>query len=76
MLFYVNDDLPGIIGRVGSVMGAHDVNIAQMSCGRQEVGGLALTILNVDSRIGDEVLDELLAQKHIIWARRVSIQEA
>ena len=74
MLFYVNEDIPGIIGRVGSVMGSHEVNIAQMSCGRQQVGGLALTILNVDSHIADEVLAQILAQEHIVWARRVSIQ--
>ena len=53
----------------------HDVNIAQMSCGRHHVGGHALTILNVDSYIGDEVLDELLQQQHITWARRVSISD-
>ena len=75
MLFYVNEDIPGIIGRVGTVMGAHDVNIAQMSCGRHHVGGRALTILNVDSYIGDEVLDELLQQEHITWVRRVSISD-
>ena len=73
MLFYVNEDVPGIIGRVGSVMGSHKVNIAQMSCGRQQVGGLALTILNVDSRIADDVLAQILAREHITWARRVSI---
>ena len=73
MLFCVNKDTPGIIGRVGSVMGLHEVNIAQMSCGRQQVGGLALTILNVDSRIADEVLAQILAQEHITWARRISL---
>ena len=75
MLFYINEDIPGIIGRVGTVMGEHDVNIAQMSCGRHHVGGHALTILNVDSYIGDELLDELLKQEHITWARRVSISD-
>ena len=39
MLFYINEDVPGIIGRVGTIMGACNVNIAQMSCGRRQAGG-------------------------------------
>ena len=73
MLFYVNDDIPGIIGRIGTVMGIHQVNIAQMSCGRHEVGGKALTILNVDSPIPDALLEEVLSQNHISWAKKVSL---
>jgi D-3-phosphoglycerate dehydrogenase len=71
MLFYINHDVPGVIGRVGTVMGEHGVNIAQMSCGRQEIGGRALTILNVDSEIPAAVIDLLLAQECILWARQI-----
>ena len=73
MLFYINDDIPGIIGRVGSIMGTHQVNIAQMSCGRQQAGGQALTILNVDNPIPDAVLKAINSQDHIDWVRRVSL---
>jgi D-3-phosphoglycerate dehydrogenase / 2-oxoglutarate reductase len=73
MLFYVNDDVPGIIGRVGTVMGNHRINIAQMSCGRQEIGGRALTVLNVDSAIPSEVIETLLAQEIIVWAMQISL---
>ncbi|MEE2658666.1 MAG: phosphoglycerate dehydrogenase [Candidatus Latescibacterota bacterium] len=73
MLFYVNNDIPGIIGRIGTIMGTHKVNIAQMSCGRQQVGGRALTVLNIDSYVPDEVLEELLSDPHILWARPVEL---
>ena len=73
ILFYVNEDIPGIIGRIGTIIGAHDVNIAQMSCGRHEIGSRALTILNVDSRISDDVLDVLLSERDINWVKRVSL---
>ena len=73
MLFYINEDVPGIIGRVGTIMGTGNVNIAQMSCGRHEVGGRALTILNVDSRISEDVLEELLADTDITWVKRISL---
>ncbi len=73
MLFYVNDDVPGIIGCVGTVMGNHQINIAQMSCGRHQVGSRALTVLNVDSEIPAEVIDSLLAQDFITWVKQVSV---
>lgn len=73
MLFYINEDIPGVIGRVGTIMGLHGVNIAQMSCGRQQVGGRALTILKVDSDVPDAVLDELLSCDFVRWATRVSL---
>lgn len=73
MLFYINDDIPGIIGRVGSTMGGHKVNIARMSCGRHQVGGKALTVLNVDSHLSQAVLDEILQDPNISWARQVAL---
>ena len=73
MLFYINEDVPGVIGRIGTVMGSHRVNIAQMSCGRHQVGGRALTILNVDSLIPDAVLAEILAHSNIVWAKQISL---
>jgi D-3-phosphoglycerate dehydrogenase / 2-oxoglutarate reductase len=73
MLFYLNEDRPGIIGLIGTVMGDNQINIAQMSCGRNQIGGGALTILTVDSEIPQEVIDKLLTQDYISWARQVSL---
>ncbi len=73
MLFYVNKDIPGIIGHIGTAMGNHDVNIAQMSCGRHQVGGSALTILNVDGPIPQEVLDDVRSRDYISWAKSASL---
>ena len=73
MLFYINDDVPGIIGQIGTVMGSHNVNIAQMSCGRRQMGGQALTILNVDDPITSDVVDDILSREYISWAKQVSL---
>ncbi len=73
MLFYVNDDVPGIIGRIGSTMGRRQINIARMACGRHHVGGRALTVLNVDSPVPETVIEEILTDPHITWARLVSL---
>ncbi len=73
MLFYLNDDVPGIIGQIGTAIGSHSVNIAQMSCGRRELGGQALTILNIDDSISTEVIDDILSRGYISWAKQVSL---
>jgi D-3-phosphoglycerate dehydrogenase len=61
MLFFTQDDMPGIIGKVGTVFGKHGVNIGQMSVGRvqQQQGGLAIGVLNLDSRPPQVALEEL-----------------
>lgn len=61
MLLFTHYDVPGIIGRVGTVFGEHGVNIAQMSVGRasQQPGGHAIGVLNLDSRPPQEALDAL-----------------
>jgi hypothetical protein len=44
-----------------------------MSCGRQQVGGKALTVLNVDSHMPQAALDDVLQDSHISWARQVAL---
>jgi D-3-phosphoglycerate dehydrogenase len=48
LLVFRHEDLPGIIGSVGTVFGQHGVNIAQMAVGRASPGGQAVGILNLD----------------------------
>ncbi len=59
LLLVENRDEPGIVGLVGTILGRHRVNIASMALGRNEAGGLALTLLNLDSAPSDEALREL-----------------
>jgi D-3-phosphoglycerate dehydrogenase / 2-oxoglutarate reductase len=63
MLFFTHTDVPGIIGRVGTVFGQHQVNIGQMSVGRasQQPGGRAIGVLNLDGIPPKVALDQLMA---------------
>ena len=63
MLFFTHTDVPGIIGRVGTVFGQHHVNIGQMSVGRasQQPGGHAIGVLNLDGIPPTVALDQLMA---------------
>ncbi|MBU1026929.1 MAG: ACT domain-containing protein, partial [Candidatus Margulisbacteria bacterium] len=59
MLIISNIDKPGMIGKVGTFLGKHDINIASMDVGRIKVGQKAVMVLNVDSAVSDKVLKEL-----------------
>lgn len=59
LLLLTNKDRPGMVGHIGGVIGKHQVNIASMSLSRQNLGGQALMVLNLDSVPPTELLDEL-----------------
>jgi D-3-phosphoglycerate dehydrogenase len=59
LLLLNNKDKPGIVGHLGTLLGRHKVNIASMSLSRDTVGGLALTVLSLDSAPPAAVLEEL-----------------
>ena len=59
MLYTTNDDVPGIIGVLGSTMGKNNVNIANFTLGRASEGGQAIALLYVDAPVSDVVLAEL-----------------
>ena len=61
MIYTTNDDMPGIIGTLGSVFGGADVNIANFQLGRDTPGGNAIALLYLDSPVKPDVLDQLLA---------------
>ena len=54
-----HEDRPGVVGRVGTILGEHDVNIASMQVGRDAPRGRAMMILAVDDRVAPDVLERL-----------------
>jgi D-3-phosphoglycerate dehydrogenase len=59
ILVLENTDRPGMVGRIGTLLGQHGVNIATMSLSRNQAGGTALTVLNLDSAPGEQLLQEI-----------------
>lgn len=59
LLYVHHNDRPGVIGRVGTILGTNDVNIATMQVGRRDVGGDAIMMLTVDKAVSAEILDTL-----------------
>ena len=54
-----HSDRPGVVGRFGTILGAHDINIASMQVGRDAPRGKAMMILAIDEPVGEDVLAEL-----------------
>jgi D-3-phosphoglycerate dehydrogenase len=71
VLFLRNRDVPGVIGKVGTILGNHGVNIANFALGREEKDGQrrAIAVVQVDSAIPEAALAELRAAEAITFAR-------
>ncbi|WP_035987186.1 phosphoglycerate dehydrogenase [Leptolyngbya sp. KIOST-1] len=60
MLFTLHRDMPGIIGKIGSLLGSFNVNIASMQVGRKIVRGDAVMALSLDDPLPEGILEEIL----------------
>lgn len=60
MLFTLHRDMPGIIGKIGSLLGSFNVNIASMQVGRKIVRGDAVMVLSLDDPLPEGILAEIL----------------
>jgi D-3-phosphoglycerate dehydrogenase / 2-oxoglutarate reductase len=65
MLIFTHKDVPGLIGFIGTIFGKHQVNIAQMTVGRQLPGGEAIAVLNLDSQPPEEAIKEVRGHPQI-----------
>ena len=61
MIYVMNDDKPGFIGRLGTLLGEARVNIATFQLGRVAAGGQAIALVAVDSAVSPKVLDDIRA---------------
>ncbi|MHB9155832.1 MAG: phosphoglycerate dehydrogenase [Endomicrobiales bacterium] len=59
MLLLSNIDRPGVVGQVGVFLGKNNINIANMQVARKEAGGEAVTIINVDTNIAQDVISQI-----------------
>ncbi len=66
LLVFWNYDRPGLVGSIGTTLGNHAINIGQMQFGREAPGGRAVTVVNVDTPVPPDVLEELRALPNVI----------
>jgi D-3-phosphoglycerate dehydrogenase len=73
VLVLENTDRPGMVGRIGTLLGNHGVNIATMSLSRNQAGGTALTVLNLDTAPDVALLQEIRASEDIHSAQVIEL---
>jgi D-3-phosphoglycerate dehydrogenase / 2-oxoglutarate reductase len=73
MLVFSNKDVPGTIGKIGTLLGENNVNIAGMQLGRVAPKGNAVSVVNVDSPVPEKVLDEIRNLPYIFYAKMVKL---
>src|SRR5436853_6628879 len=73
MIFFTNNDKPGVIGGIGSVLGKCNVNIAGMHLGREHQGGKALALLLVDDPVSNDVIEQFRQIPNILSAKVVHV---
>jgi len=73
ILFINNQDVPGVIGKVGTILGDRKINIATFTLGRNPQTQQAIGLVNVDNHVPDEVLQEIRAIPAVRTARVVEV---
>jgi D-3-phosphoglycerate dehydrogenase / 2-oxoglutarate reductase len=73
MLFINNNDKPGIVGAVGTILGQENINIAGITFGRDKPGGLAISVVNVDSEVSTATIEKIKETKNILFVKLLKI---
>ncbi len=73
MLIIKNQDQPGLIGALGTLLGASGINIAGMSNGRDKPGGTAITVVNIDNDVPADVLAKVKKLRHVLDAKLIKL---
>ncbi|HAM51903.1 MAG TPA: phosphoglycerate dehydrogenase [Nitrospiraceae bacterium] len=73
MLFIYNNDRPGVIGNIGSLLGKYNINIARMHFGREKEGGMAISVVSIDSPVTQEQIEGLKKLPNILSLKVVTL---
>lgn len=73
LLVIHNDDQPGVVGRIGTFLGDHRINIAQLYLSRNQPGQAAMSVYQVDSSLDAATLAELARVPHVIWVKQINL---
>jgi len=73
ILLVNNYDRPGVIGNIGMALGSQNINIATMQFGRDRMGGMAISLLHLDTSLPMGMLGEILRLPNIISVRQIKL---
>jgi len=73
LLFMYNNDKPGVIGNIGTLLGKNDINIARMHFGRETRGGMAISVVSIDAHASPQIVDKIRKLPNIISVKQISL---
>jgi D-3-phosphoglycerate dehydrogenase / 2-oxoglutarate reductase len=73
MLVLMNNDKPGVIGGIGTLLGQNGVNIARMQFGRENQGGMAMSVVSIDSQVSDELMTKIKKLPNVLSVKQIRI---
>ena len=73
MLVINNNDKPGLIGAIGTILSDAKINIAGISLGREQQAGLAISVVNVDSVVPEPIIQKLKQTKDILFVKLLKV---
>ena len=72
-LLIQNLDVPGMIGRIATILGKNEVNIGRMAVGQEKIKKQNVILLNTSRSIDDEILEELRSLENIFSVKRIEL---
>lgn len=73
MLILSNNDKPGVIGSIGTLLGNNNINIARMQFGREMPGGKAISVIGIDSPVSSELLNRIRRLPNVLSAEQIRL---
>lgn len=73
LLYIENIDKPGVIGNIGTILGENNINIARMHFGRESKGGRAISVVNVDAELSDDLLKKIKGMPNINSVKLITL---
>ena len=73
VLLFSNHDRPGVIGKIGTLLGNCNVNIANFALGRKNGSGLAIAALQLDSSVPKDIMDKIQKDADLLWAHLINL---
>ena len=73
LLLIYNNDKPGVIGNIGNLLGKNNINIARMHFGREAAGGMAISVVSLDTKPGPEIIAQLKGLPNILTIKQISL---
>ena len=75
MLLIQNNDIPGVVGKVGTLLGSNNVNIAEFILSRNTSGSKAYSIIKIDDYVSSDILKELSSLDEVVEVKQITINE-